>query len=180
MRVILASLKKALFLPLVALLLASPSANANELVLNPGLTEVLNRVLSASDALHRSLISQNEDQIELDLHHLLWQIGLAREASWSVKPHVRGHLLLILDSAQREFELTRSLYGDERRTRLEKGYDQIVNLVRIYRLDRAYSIYYCPDDNTSWVQKSQRAQHGQDPFRPKSLRGCGIKVERPR
>lgn len=155
----------------------SISAGAEELPLNPLLATELNRVLQAGDALHKSLVAQNEEQIEIDIHQLLWQIGSARDASATVKPHERGHIVLILDSAQREFEQTRTLYGEERRTRLEKGYDQIVNLLRIYRLDRAYSIFYCRDDNTSWIQKGQR---GQNPFRPKTLKNCGIRVERSR
>lgn len=147
---------------------------AGELVLAAPLTIELNRVLKMSEALHKSLLSQNEERVDLALRDMLWQLERARDASQYAKPHERGHLVRILDSAREHFELTQSSYGDERRSRLEDGFNQLVNLVRIYKLDRTYSIYFCPKDKTTWVQTGIKAQN---PFKAESSREpCGMRV----
>lgn len=146
---------------------------AEGLVLSPAMTNELNQVLKASEVLHRSLLSQNEEKVDLALRDVVWQLERARAASAKAKPHERGHLLRILDSAHEHFELTQASYGEERRSRLEDGFNQIVNLVRIYKLDRNYAIFFCPKDRTSWVQKGMKAQN---PFKVENREPCGIRV----
>jgi hypothetical protein len=153
--------------------LASPARAAEGLVLSPALTNELNQVLKASDVLHRALLSQNEEKVDLALRDVVWQLERARAASALAKPHERGHLLRILDSAHEHFELTQASYGEERRTRLEDGFNQIVNLVRIYKVDRSYSIFFCPKDRSTWVQKGLKAQY---PFKVENREPCGIRV----
>lgn len=146
-----------------------------ELRLAPALTRELELVLSASDALHRSLAAQNEEQIEIGIRDVIVQIQRARTFTHLAKPYERGHLARILDAAHDQFELTRSSFGDERLLRLEDGFNQLVNLVRIYRLDRAYAIYFCPKDRTTWVQKGVKIVN---PFRhdPTDRQPCGVRV----
>jgi hypothetical protein len=151
-------------------------AHASRLALAAPLTSELNLILRASEALHRSLIGQNDEQIEVGLRDILWQIDRTRGALYLAKPHERGHLLKILDAAREQFELTQTSFGEERRERLTDAYNHISNLVRIYRLDRDYLIFFCPKDRTTWVQRGARPQN---PFRADLRREqCGIRVSK--
>jgi hypothetical protein len=170
-----------ILLVLVLLCGALPASSRGEirvrsgaLVLGSRLTQELNLVLKASEGLTRSLVGQNEEQIELGLRDILWQIDKVRTLSSAAKPHERGHLIRILDAAHENFELTQTSYGEERRIRLEDGYNQLVNLVRIYRLDRSYGIFFCPRDRTTWIQRGGKPV---SPFRSEPQREpCGIRV----
>lgn len=148
---------------------------AGELVLAPHIATELNQILKVSEALHRSLVAQSEEQIEIGLRDIIWQIDRAKEATRSAKQHERGHLLKILDVAKDQFEMTQSSYGEERKARLEEGFNQLVNLVRIYRLDRGYGIFFCPKDRTSWVQRGDKPQN---PFLVDLRSPCGIRVSK--
>ncbi len=151
-------------------------AKSRELPLAAPLTKELNLVLRAGDSLHKSLLSHDEEQIEMGLRDILWQLERAKSALGFAKMHERGHLVRILEAAQEQFEATQRVYGDERRLRLAAGYNQLVNLVRIYQLDKAYSIFFCPKDRTTWVQ---RGITGANPFRAEGHRdNCGIRVPR--
>lgn len=160
----------------IASIVGSGSAFARgELALAPRLTEELNLVLKASDSLHKSLVTQNEEQIDIGLRDVIQQITRARAALSYAKPHERRHLVRILDAAYEQFELTQTTYGNERRQRLEEGFNQLVNIVRIYRVDRTYSIFFCAKDKTSWVQTGNRAQN---PFRSDRREPCGMRIPR--
>lgn len=152
-------------------------AKAGQLTLSPALTAELNQVLSISDVLHRSLVEQNEEQIEISLREIVLQLEKARAASYMAKPHDRRHLIKMLDAAYEQFELTQSSYGDERKERLAEGFHQLANLVRVYKLDRSFGIFFCPKDRTTWVQKGHIAR---SPFRNQrqSRETCGIRVSR--
>ncbi len=163
----------ALILILATALVVSRPAGASGLILQSQEMTALNRILNAGDALHRSLVAQNEDQIEIGIRDLVNQIDQARTASGSLKAHERGHLLLVLDAAREQFDQTQTAYGDERTSRLIDGFNQLANLVRVYQVERTYGIFFCPNDKTSWVQKGY---HGQNPFHPKSMLNCGIRV----
>ena len=143
------------------------------LVLQSNEMTALNRILNAGDSLHKSLVAQNEDQIEIGIRDLINQIDQARQTSAALKAHERGHLLLVLDAAREQFDQTQTAYGEERVSRLIDGFNQLANIVRVYQVERSYGIFFCPDDKTSWVQKGYR---GQNPFHPKSMLNCGIRV----
>lgn len=150
------------------------SAPKGDLALAQDLVVELNMVLKATDSLHKSLISQNEEQVDLSLRDILQQIDRARTASRYAKPHEQRHLIRILEAAREQFELTQSSYGEERRLRLEEAYNQLVNLVRIYRVDPNYGIFFCAKDKTTWIQKGAKAQN---PFRIDGNRSpCGMRV----
>jgi hypothetical protein len=159
-----------LLLPVVAW------GGSGELVLAPALTRELNAVLQSGDDLRVSLIQQNEEQADIGVRDLLKQIERARALSHLAKPHERSHLVRILDAARDNFEIVQTTYGNDRKAQLEEGYNQLVNLVRIYRLDRTYAIFFCPKDKTSWVQKTGKAQ---SPFTPAPAGGrepCGMRI----
>ena len=154
------------FVALVAPLEAR--GGSGELVLAPALTRELNAVLQSGDELRVSLIQQNDEQTDIGVRDLMKQIDRARALSHLAKPYERSHLLRILDAARENFEVVQSSYGNARRDQLEEGYNQLVNLVRIYKLDRTYAIFFCPKDKTSWVQKTGKAQ---SPFTPAQTGG---------
>ena len=151
----------------------SATCRAAGLTLQPSVMVALNHVLGAGDALHKSLVELNEDQIEMGIRDLINQLDQAKTAASVLKPHDRGHLLLVLDAAREQFEQTQTAYGEERVSRLLDGFNQLANLVRVYQVDRSYGIFFCPDDKSSWVQKGFR---GQNPFHPKTMLNCGIRV----
>ncbi len=146
------------------------------LVLNTPVTKELNSVLRMGDAVHHSLVAQNEELTDIGLRDLLRQIARARTHLSYAKDYERPHLVRILDAAREQFELSQAAYGQERRTRLSEGFNQLVNLVRIYKLDKSYSIYFCPIDKSTWVQTGNKAQY---PFPPAGNREpCGVRVDR--
>lgn len=152
------------------------AASAGELRLAPAITHELNQVLKVSDGLHHSLLDRDDEQIEMSIRDMILQLDRAKSASMQTKPHDRRHLVRIIDAAHEQFELTQTSYGDERKLRLEDGFNQLVNLVRIYKLDSSYAIFFCPKDRTTWVQKGAKAQN---PFRAEGHRdNCGIRVSK--
>jgi len=155
------------------------AGKTGDLQLAPQVMLELNHLIKASDTLHKSLLSQDEEQIEMGIRDIIIQIDKAKATTARLKPHERGHLLRILDSAHEQFEQTRASYGEQRRLRLEEGFNQLVNIVRIYRIDRQYGIFFCPKDRTTWIQKGWQAQN---PFRAMTESGrrepCGIRVPR--
>ncbi|MES2965483.1 MAG: hypothetical protein V4760_16495 [Bdellovibrionota bacterium] len=149
---------------------------SGELVLAPTLARELNAVLQAGDALRVSLNHQSEEQTDIGIRDLLQQIERARALSHLAKPHERNHLIRILDAARENFEVVQTTYGADRRSQLEEGYNQLVNLVRIYKLDRTYAIFFCPKDKTSWVQKVGKPQSPFTPASTGSREPCGMRI----
>lgn len=161
-------------LALLAFLLSGGLAFAGSLNLAQPLMIELNAIVKVSGALHQALVAQNEEQIDLAVRDILWQIDTARSLKSLVKEHERLHLLKILDAAHGHFEQTQLSYGEERRKHVEQGFHQIVNLVRSYNLNKSFGIFYCSRDNSSWVQKT--SGKAQNPFRPETHRDCGMLV----
>lgn len=180
-RTILLPVMIGLFVAGLSLFRAEPAwaGKTGELLLAPPVMFELNQLLKASDALHKSLLSQDDEQIEMGIRDILLQIDKTKAASVQVKPHERGHLLRILDSAHEQLELSRTSFGEQRRLHLEDGFNQLVNIVRIYRVDRQYGIFFCPKDRTTWVQTGQNPKN---PFRTMAegarREPCGIRVPR--
>ena len=144
--------------------------------LTPVLTRELNLVLKAGDSVHHSLVEQNEELADIGLRDLLKQIARARSHLNSAKDYERPHLVRILDAAKEQFELSQVAYGQERRARLSEGFNQLVNLVRIYKVDKQYGIYFCPTDKATWVQTGTKGQY---PFPQTGTREpCSLKVDR--
>jgi hypothetical protein len=155
---------------------ASAGSKGGELMLGSVLMTELNKVLQASDSLHAALVAHDEEQTELTLRDLLLQLDRTRSFTSLAKPHERSHLTRILDAAKTQFEQTLGSVGEDRRARFENGYNQLANIVRIYKVDRAYAIFFCPKDRTNWVQRGNRPEN---PFRgPANKEACGMKIPR--
>lgn len=119
-------------------------------------------------------MKDNEDQLDVSIREMVTQIERTAALSGIAKDYERGHLLRILRSAKEYFELAQGSYGHERDGHLTDGLNQLVNIVRIYKVDHAYGIFFCAKDKNSWVQKGKKAQN---PFRaPASTVGCGMRV----
>jgi len=165
------------FAAAIVAILSVAMANAGELALTSPIMNGLNQVLKASDVLHKALVSKDEEQIEFGVRDILVELEKAKAASLQAKPHERRHLVRMLNTARERLEQTRITYGEERRQSLEVAYNQLVNIVRIYRVDRTYGIFFCPKDRTTWIQKGNRPQN---PFRAISetvhREPCGMRV----
>jgi len=159
----------------LGLVTMASSASARQLSLAPALTSELNRVLNVSEALHRALVEQNEELTEISLREIVLQLGRARAASYLAKPHDRRHLMKILDAAYEQFELSQTSYGNERWARIEAAFNQLANLVRVYKLDPSFGIFFCPKDRTTWVQKGYKPRNPFKSYKHTDA-SCGIRV----
>ena len=134
----------------------------------------LSKTLRAYEGLHEAMYQQQEEQVEIRIRDVIREIERTRTFLTFARPYERGHLRLILDAAHGRLERAQSAFGDERRQKLEQALNDIVNVVRIYRVDRGYGIYFCARDKKSWVQ---RGAHVRNPFESGSLRDCGFRVK---
>lgn len=159
---------------LAALVSVAPAcADAGELPLQSHLRSEINAVLAANDGLHIAMVERQDEQIEIRIRDVIRQIERAKSFLSFAKPHERAHLRVLLDSAHDRLELAQTAFGDERRAHMEEAVNAFVNLVRIYRVDRGYGIFFCPKDKKSWVQKGTIPKN---PFSPPSARPCGFRV----
>jgi hypothetical protein len=153
---------------------SAQSAVAGRIDLTPRLSAELNKILKVSETLQGSMLNKSEDQLDVSVREMVSQIERTVSLSRLAKPHERNHLLRILRSARENFELAQGSFGKERDSHLENGLNQLVNIVRIYKVDRAYGIFFCSRDKNSWVQKGKKPQN---PFRgPASKVDCGMRV----
>lgn len=161
-------------------LLFSNSSNAGRIganiVLRSNVTIELNKLLLSSDNLRIALLSQDEDQIEICLRELSWEVDQARAVSVYVRDFDRRHLLKILDNIKTNLDMSFSSYGVYRKDFFIKAFNQFANIVRIYQVDARFSIFYCPKDHATWVQSTTKAEN---PFRSSTVpKDCGLRVNR--
>lgn len=162
------------FLIFISIFFAAQLAQAGRMELVPKLSAELNDILKASENLQSAMIKKSEDQLDVSVREMVAQIQRTVAISSLAKPHERSHLLKILRAARENFEFAQGSYGKERDTHLNDGLRQLVNIVRIYKVDRSYGIFFCPRDKNSWVQRGKKAQN---PFRsPASVETCGMRV----
>jgi hypothetical protein len=146
------------------------------IVLRPNVTLEINKLLYASENLRISLLNQDEDQIEICLRELMWDVDQARAISIHVRDFDRRHLLKILDNIKGNLELSFSSYGGYRKDFFVKVFNQFANIVRIYQVDSRFSIFYCPKDHATWIQASSKPEN---PFKSATVpKDCGLKVNR--
>lgn len=146
------------------------------IILRPNVTLEINKLLLASDTLRLALVSQDEDQIEICLRELMWEVDQARLTSLHVRDFDRRHLLKILDNIKENLEMSFSSYGEFRKGFFLKVFNQAANIVRIYQVDSRFSIFYCPKDHATWVQASNKPEN---PFKNSAVpKDCGLKVNR--
>jgi hypothetical protein len=158
----------------VAVGVPSPAV-AGTLALHPVLMLELNKTLNAYDGLHEAMYQQQDEQIDIRIRDVIRQIERASTYLVFAKTYERGHLRIILEAAYNRLERAQTAYGEERRDQLEAAVNDLVNLVRIYRVDKAYGIFFCARDKKSWVQRGYRPH---DPFATTgALRDCGFRVK---
>lgn len=157
---------------LTVLVIAPRPAKAGDLVLHPTVMRELNQVIRVSDGLHSALVAVDDEQIEIAIRGVIHQIDRVRTVAILAKQHERPHLLKILESGRDHLEVAQTAYGEERSARFRQAYNQLVNVARIYRVDKAYGIFFCDKDRSSWVQRGARAQN---PFSAVN-RKCGVKA----
>ncbi len=161
-------------LTFIAIVFSVQRAQAGRIELIPKLQAELNQLLKSSENLQGAMLKKSEDQLDLSVREVVSQIERTVALSVVAKPYERSHLLKILRTARENFELAQGSYGKERDMHLTDGLNQLVNIVRIYKVDHSYGIFFCPKDKNSWVQRGKKAQN---PFRsPASTEGCGIRV----
>lgn len=153
---------------------SASSAFAGRIDLVPRLAAELNQILKVSESLQLAMLNKSEDQLDISVREVVSQIERTVSLSKLAKPHERNHLLRILRTARENFELAQGSFGKERDSHLENGLNQLVNIVRIYKVDRVYGIFFCSKDKNSWVQRGKKPQN---PFRgPASKVDCGMRV----
>lgn len=152
---------------------APDRAEAGDLVLHPTVMREMNQVIRVSDTLHSALVATDDEQIEIAIRGVIHQIDRVRTVAILAKQHERPHLLKILESGREQLEIAQTAYGEERRERFQQAYNQLVNVARIYKIDKSYGIFFCDKDKSSWVQRSSKAQN---PFSA-ALRKCGVKAK---
>lgn len=162
------------FLTFIAILFVGQTAAARRMELTPKLSHELNQILKTSEDLQNAMVKKSEDQLDVSIREIVTQIQRTVSLSGLAKPHERSHLLKILRAARENFEYAQGSFGKERDMHLNDGLRQLVNIVRIYKVDRSYGIFFCPKDKNSWVQRGRKAQN---PYRtPASVSTCGIRV----
>ncbi len=166
---------------LLSLNLVSPSQLfagriGTNIVLRPNVTNELNKLLFASENLRIAMLNQDEDQIEICMRELMWEVDQARLVSSHVRDFDRRHLLKILDNIKGNLDMSSSSYGVYRKEFFLKIFNQFANIVRIYQVDARFSIFYCPKDHSTWIQASNKPEN---PFKNSSVpKDCGLKVNR--
>ncbi len=158
----------------VGLFLGPALSQAGDMSLHPTVMRELNFTIRSADFLHQALIKQDEEQLEIGIRDVIHQIDRVRTVAILAKQHERHHLLRILEAGREYLESAQTAFGEERRTTLQKAYNQMVNLVRIYKTDKLYGIFFCDKDKGSWVQRGYKAQN---PFTA-TQRHCGVRVSK--
>lgn len=155
-----------------ALTLSATPASAGDLNLHPLVMRELNVLVRTSDTLHVAMVRDDEEFLEIAIRDLFLQTDRVWATSSRAKPHERYHLIKILDSLREHLEIAHSAYGEERKQSLLMIFRQLVNIVRIYKVNKSYGIYFCDRDKSTWIQKGVKVQN---PFGV-AAKTCGLKV----
>jgi hypothetical protein len=103
-------MQKLTYTVLIMLLLIAHNSFAGRIganiALRPNITFQLNKVLLSSENLRIALLNQDEDQIEICLKELSWEVDQARNISLQVRDFDRRHLLKILDNIKGSLEIS--------------------------------------------------------------------------
>lgn len=140
--------------------------------LSPLLKAELNLVLKAAADLQQASFARQEREFDSNLNQLIANLTRAHEKSNAMK--VDGpHLGRILLAARFQLLAARKSTGEKRHENLREAFSQIVQLAQIYKLD-SYKIFFCPTDQSVWLQTSKEAQN---PIHPATLGSCGHLVK---
>ncbi|MFK8139011.1 MAG: hypothetical protein AB8E15_11675 [Bdellovibrionales bacterium] len=145
--------------------------------LDPPRLQQVNQILSESSDLGLALFSQKDDQVKQELTELNIQIRqiLSSLGDFELQ-NQEMHLKRILLSTKNNLETYENINtNDKKRVYLKKAFAQITQLVRMYKVDKKFRIFYCKDDNAEWVQTERKARN---PVSPDRFGRCGMRPYR--
>ncbi len=120
----------------------------------------LQNVLIVNESIQVALIKQDEEALELALRDFEVAVRNAIAVSKPImKPHDRSHFVKLLSPLLETCVGVRSSGLAERRELLGQLLNGVSNIVRIYRVDPRFRVYFCPRDRLTWVQLRSRGEH---------------------
>lgn len=161
-------MKTIIVLALCVFAISNSYARRGKIKIKEALRTELNAVLKSTSDLHQACVKQNDEQVATSIRRLLINIERANKKS-VLAANQQTHLVKILNAAKREFEMSQVMSGNERRKRLKSAFGQIVQIAKVYQVDR-YRIFFCSKDRSVWIQKSWKAKN---PVHPKQFANCG-------
>ena len=128
----------------------------------------LNLVLKDASSLHLACVSKNRVKISSSMRKLIKSLTRAIKTSQASRAH-RTHLYKMLVSAKTKIELSQWQKGVKRQDSLKRAFHQIVEIDRVYKLDK-YKVFFCAKDRSIWLQKSWKPRN---PIHPVKFEKCG-------
>ncbi|MEC9281855.1 MAG: hypothetical protein VX642_04030 [Bdellovibrionota bacterium] len=166
---------------LIALIFSISSSNlwarSYKIKLDEKMLNSVNQLLDKTTAFHLALYSQKQDQIKKEIVEMNLNIDslLKNMGDFQVQNQAM-HLKRILKSTKNYLETYQNINGEEsRKTSLKKAFSQMVQLIRMYQVDKKYRVFYCKDDNSEWIQEGWKAKN---PIHPQKHGACGQRAYR--
>ena len=137
----------------------------------------IHQVLDKTSALHQALSKQREDQIKQQVLELNLQIEtlLGGMGDFQLQNQAM-HLKRILQSTRRYLDSFENQGAEEPKLQsLKLAFSQLVQIVRMYPVDKKYQVFYCKADNSEWVQEGGKPAN---PIHPDRHGTCGQRAYR--
>ncbi len=164
------------FIILMCVIFIAPEASQarrRKIIVKGALKVELNNLLRSSSELHTGLYKQDEPLIATQLQKVLSNLKKTSLRTFMAEGQ-RPHIDKMLEASQINIETAQMQSGDKRRESLKQAFRQLVQIAKIYKLDR-YRVFFCPKDKSVWIQKSRKPQN---PIHPVKYGKCGRLVER--
>jgi len=144
------------------------SARYSKIPIKGILKSELNIILKSVNKLHTACVDKDEQRISTHLREIIANIDQARKRT-ALEKNQRTHLLKILLAAREHLVMTQNQNGEKRSKSLKGAFGQLVQIVKVFDLDK-YRVFFCPKDNSVWLQKSWKAKN---PIHPIKFKSCG-------
>ena len=170
-------LQKIIILSLISFSCLNVQARKSKLQVDEKMLTSVNELLARTSELHKALYKQRSDQIKKEILEMNMKIDslLKNMGDFQVQNQAM-HLKRILQSTRTSLESYENLRGTEKRTKsLKKAFSQLIQLVRMFPVDKKYRIFYCKSDNSEWIQEGWRAAN---PINPDRHGKCGQRAYR--
>lgn len=141
------------------------------IILNQQLTYDIKAVLSAGNKMHTAYFHENWEEINLSLKDVLKKIEIAKITANKHRDFNSLHILKYLNTIKINLEIVTRSNMDEKNEALKMAFHQLADIFRTFDIKEDYNIFYCKNDNTTWIQKGKIARH---PLNPKLQ--CGLSV----
>lgn len=153
------------------------SARNTKLDLDKNTLKKVNQLLLETSEFQTALYEQNRDNVKKEILELNMSINMFLREIGDFQVQNQGmHLKRILQSVKNHLESYQNLNSEEKRlSNLKKAFSQLVQLVRIYKVDKSYRIFFCKNDNSEWIQKGWKAKN---PIHPNKYGKCGQRAYR--